>query len=113
MALKTNYKDDVFTGQRKYNLVENEDGTVSPLDVTQYSQEGDYFGAADMNATNTEVNSIRSTVNSNTSNLNTLQTTVSGHTTSINNLSANKADKTQLGTKITARLSGTTLYLTF
>lgn len=56
MPLKVNYKDDVFTGNRKYDLVENGDGTYSLVDQTTYTQEGDVFGASDINATNTAVN---------------------------------------------------------
>lgn len=57
--LKTNYKDDILldtSGKRKYTMITNDDGTVSFVDVTDYSQNGDAFGAADINATNTEVN---------------------------------------------------------
>lgn len=55
-TLKTNYTDDVFSGNRKYNMITNDDGTVSFVDVTVYSTEGDSFGASDINAINTEVN---------------------------------------------------------
>ncbi len=54
--LKTDYKDDMFAGARKYNLVTNEDKTVSLIDATEYTQEGDSFGANDINATNAAVN---------------------------------------------------------
>ena len=57
--LKTNYKDDILldtSGKRKYTMITNDDGTVSFVDATDYSQNGDTFGAADINATNTEVN---------------------------------------------------------
>ncbi len=55
--LKTNYKNAIpLTEHRKYNLINNPDGTVSLADVTQYEQEGDLFAAADINATNAEVN---------------------------------------------------------
>lgn len=59
--LRTDYKDDVLdtsvNTQRKYQMTTNEDGTVSFTDVTEYSQVGDTFGAADVNATNEAVNS--------------------------------------------------------
>ena len=58
MALKTDYKEDVFTGNRKYQMIDNGDDTVSFVDVTSYSQVGDTFGAADINATNTAINGI-------------------------------------------------------
>lgn len=52
LALKANYKNDIFTGNRKYNLINNADETISLEDVTDYVEEGDSFGAGDMNATN-------------------------------------------------------------
>ena len=58
--LKTNYKDDVLdtskNTKRKYNTIQNSDGTISLEDVTEYTQKGDDFGAADINATNAKVN---------------------------------------------------------
>lgn len=56
MTLKTDYKDDVFTGNRKYNVIKNNDETISLEDVTQYSQEGDLFSSNDINTTNNEMN---------------------------------------------------------
>lgn len=58
MALKTNYQNDVFSGKRKYNLINNSDGTVSLDDVTVYNKVGDIFNADDINATNRGVNVI-------------------------------------------------------
>lgn len=58
MALKTDYKDAVYDGQRRYQMVQNGDGTHTILDVTSYTQEGDKFGAVDVNATNLQVNRI-------------------------------------------------------
>lgn len=62
MALKTNYKDDAFSGERKYQMRNNSDGTVSFIDVTNYSQQGDVFSAGDINTTNAKVNEIESLV---------------------------------------------------
>ena len=56
MALKTTYQDDVFTGDRKYTMTSNGDGTVSLVDQTEYTQEGDTFSATDINAQNTAIN---------------------------------------------------------
>lgn len=62
--LKTNYKDDVLNTskntKRKYNTIQNSDGTISLEDVTEYMQNGDDFGAADINATNAKVNMVNS-----------------------------------------------------
>lgn len=61
MALKTDYKDDILdvsqNTKRKYTMIENQDGTVSFDDETVYSQEGDSFGASDINAITEAVNS--------------------------------------------------------
>lgn len=56
MALKENFLNDIFEGNRKYQITKNEDGTYTILDVTEYTQEGDLFGAGDINATNAAVN---------------------------------------------------------
>ena len=55
-ALKTNYKDDVFSGKRKYTMTNNSDGTVSFTDVTVYSQKGDSYGSNDINLQNQTIN---------------------------------------------------------
>lgn len=54
--LKTDYKEDVFEGNRKYQLSQDSDGKTEILDVTTYTQEGDPFGANDINATNAAIN---------------------------------------------------------
>lgn len=58
MSLKEDYKNDMYEGRRKYNLIKNADETVSLDDVTQYIQEGDSFTASDINATNKTVNNL-------------------------------------------------------
>ena len=54
MTLKTDYKDDVLdltqNANRKFQEIENQDGSISFNDVTVYEQDGDEFGAADVNA---------------------------------------------------------------
>lgn len=54
----TNYKDDMFEGSRKYRMTDNGDGTVSFTDETNYLQHGSYYGAAEVNAVNGELNTI-------------------------------------------------------
>lgn len=53
-VLPTNFKDDVLAdsmgGKRRYILTENADGTFSLEDATTYTQVGDVFGAARLNA---------------------------------------------------------------
>ena len=56
MALKDDYKDAVFAGLRKYKMLDNGDGTVSPVDMTEYEAAGDKFGAKDVNAITKMVN---------------------------------------------------------
>lgn len=58
--LRTNYKDDVFTGKRKYSEIDNGDGTISFDDVTDYAQVGDTYGAAQINETNDVINNLDS-----------------------------------------------------
>lgn len=66
MPLKTNYTNDVLdtakNRERKYNITENTDGSVSLRDVTVYTQEGTVFGASDMNATNLAVNNANENI---------------------------------------------------
>ena len=67
--LKTNYVDDVLDSDknqlRKYQMIHNDDGTVSFVDVTTYSQVGDNFSAIDINSTNTKVNENSSGISNN------------------------------------------------
>lgn len=60
MALKTDYKDDVLdvtqNEKRKYRIINNDDGSVSLEDVTVYLQNGDSFGAKEINEINQKVN---------------------------------------------------------
>lgn len=53
--MKTDWKDAIFT-QKKIRLTENDDGTVTPTDETEYTQEGDVFGANELNAMGEEFN---------------------------------------------------------
>lgn len=55
-ALRTDYQDDVFSGNRKYTMVNNGDGTVSFIDQTEYEQVGDTYGAAEINEQNQVIN---------------------------------------------------------
>ena len=56
--LRTDYKDDIFTGNRKYLQIANYDGSISFEDVTDYEQEGDYFGSGQINETNEAINNL-------------------------------------------------------
>ena len=48
----------MFAGARKYAMTTNDDKTISLIDMTEYTQEGDFFGANDINASNTEINRL-------------------------------------------------------
>lgn len=61
-ALKTDYKDDIYSGNRKYAMTDNGDGTISFTDETQYSQVGDSFGATEINEIDTNINSINTSI---------------------------------------------------
>ena len=60
--MKTDWKDDMFSGNRKYNLVSNADGTKSLEDVTKYTQRGDAFGAKELNEIGEEINELKKSV---------------------------------------------------
>ncbi len=81
--IKNNYKDDVFSGNRKYRLVNNSDGTVSLEDVTSYTVTGSTFGANDLNAIATAVNTHDSTITNHTSTIASHTTSINSHTSSI------------------------------
>lgn len=61
--LRTDYKDAVWAGLRKYLMLKNEDDTVSLKDVTQYTVYDDaFFGAEDANRINAAINAIMASV---------------------------------------------------
>lgn len=68
--LKTNYVDDVLDTTknqlRKYQQIQNDDGTVSFFDVTEYTQVGTSFGAKDINDTNAAINDVNRKLGKNT-----------------------------------------------
>lgn len=74
--LKTNYVDDVLDSEknqlRKYQMIYNDDGTVSFVDVTTYSQVGDNFSAIDINSTNIKVNQNSSGISKNKSDISSI-----------------------------------------
>lgn len=60
--LPVDFKDDIINTEindkRRYNLVENTDGTVSLEDMTTYEQVGNDYGQAQINALNGTVNEV-------------------------------------------------------
>lgn len=65
--LREDYVDAVFEGLRKYQLIENPDGSYSFADVTPYTvRENAFIGAKDINAMNTVMNIIMAALNNGT-----------------------------------------------
>lgn len=62
MSLRTDYKDDIFEGSRLWRLNQNEDGTYTITDVTNYTQKGDKFGQNDVNAITGAINGLDAAV---------------------------------------------------
>lgn len=61
--LPVNYTDAVWSGLKKFNEIDNGDGTVSFQDVTVYSQkENSFFGAREANRMNEALNTLMSMV---------------------------------------------------
>lgn len=60
--LKTNFQDDIIntevTDKRRYELINNSDGTVSFDDKTTYTQIGSNYGAKEINETNDTINQL-------------------------------------------------------
>lgn len=87
--LKTNYKDDVLdtskNEKRKFRMIQNDDGTVSFEDASEYTQEGDSFGSADINATNGKVNEINESLKQESKKVGTLTSLTTTIKTSIVN----------------------------
>ena len=63
--LPVNYTDAVWSGLKRYNMINNDDETVSFQDVTIYSaKDNSFFGAKDANRMNEALNTIMSMVES-------------------------------------------------
>lgn len=60
--LPVNFQDDIIdtsvTDKRRYNFIENSDGTKSLEDVTTYFQIGTDYGAKEINAQNQAINEL-------------------------------------------------------
>ena len=81
MSLPTNYTDDILDAnvntRRKYNMIQNGDGTVSFEDVTTYTEHGTELAAQDINNITTEINNHGTTI---PQKVNKFSGTVSGNT---------------------------------
>lgn len=65
--LPVDYTDAVWAGLKRYNQINNEDGSVSFQDVTAYTgKEKSFFGAKDANRMNEALNTIMSMVENGT-----------------------------------------------
>lgn len=61
MALKTNYKDAAWSGERQYQIRSLGNGYSAITDRTVYTVQGDAFGAKDINDTNAAINKLNHT----------------------------------------------------
>lgn len=65
--LPVDYTDAVWAGLKRYNQINNEDGSVSFQDITAYTgKEKSFFGAKDANRINEALNTIMSMVENGT-----------------------------------------------
>lgn len=65
--LPVDYTDAVWAGLKRYNQINNEDGSVSFQDITSYTgKEKSFFGAIDANRMNEALNTIMSMVENGT-----------------------------------------------
>ena len=65
--LPVDYTDAVWAGLKRYNQINNEDGSVSFQDITSYTgKEKSFFGAKDANRMNEALNTIMSLVENGT-----------------------------------------------
>lgn len=65
--LPVDYTDAAWAGLKRYNQIDNEDGTISLQDVTVYSnKEKSFFGAKDANRMNEALNALMSMVENGT-----------------------------------------------
>lgn len=65
--LPTNFTDAIWSGLKKYNQIDNPDGTVSFQDVTVYSnKEKSFFGAQEANRIDEALNTLMSMVENGT-----------------------------------------------
>lgn len=65
--LPVDYTDAVWAGLKRYNQINNEDGSVSFQDITYYTgKEKSFFGAKDANRMNEALNTIMSMVENGT-----------------------------------------------
>lgn len=62
MPLRTDYKNDILNesmiGRRRYRITNNDDGSVSFVDTTEYDQVGDVLDANDVNKANELLNRL-------------------------------------------------------
>lgn len=86
-TLRTNYKDDILAaamdGKRQYQMINNPNGTVSFVDVTDYTQNGDIFSAGDVNGIDTQVNANTQNIATNTQNIATNARNIATNTSNI------------------------------
>lgn len=60
--LKDDYKNDVFSGNRKYTITTGSDGKSTIVDATTYTTEGDMIGASVFNSIASAINKLNTIV---------------------------------------------------
>jgi hypothetical protein len=92
--LPVNYTDAVWSGLKRYESINNSDGTVSFRDVTVYShKDTSFFGAKDANRMNEAMNAIMSALENGTD----LYTAFQNYFALQEELFEDTADETQTG----------------
>lgn len=81
---RTDFKNDKLlvasNTKRKFNVIENADGTVSFEDVTAYEVKGDNFGADEVNAIHEGLNTLMDEVGVSKSRAEIVETLAAGET---------------------------------
>ena len=71
--MRTDYVNDILAaamdGKRQYQMINNPNGTVSFVDVTQYDQNGDILSAGDINGIDTQINVNTANIATNAENI--------------------------------------------
>ena len=105
-TLRTNYKDDILAaamdGKRQYQMIQNGNGTVSFVDVTDYTQNGDTFTSGDVNGIDAQVNTNTTNIATNAGNISTNAENIASNTQNISNLSSRlSTDEGKISTNTT------------
>jgi len=107
-SLRVDYEDDILAaamdGKRQYQMINNPNGTVSFIDVTEYTQRGDTFSSGDINNTNELVNENHTHIRSQASELSNHESRISTNESNIAtntiNIAANARSISDLNSQV-------------